>query len=315
MKEQTGNRVMLGAFVLVAITCLILGLYYIGSKKNIFHSTINVSANFNNADGLMNGNNVCFNGINVGMVTKVSAISDSAVKVEFTIDKGETKFIGKSAIVSIGTDGLLGNKQINISPGLPGFTSVEEGNVLTAINPIKMDNTLHTLTLTNENLKIISDNLKEVSEKINNSHSLWHLIADSTLAENVRGALVKFKLTGDYSAMITGDLSKIVSNVRQGKGTLGTLLTDSLFSDGLKRTIINIESISDTMALITGNFKTMAEDLKNGKGALGILLNDTAFENDLSQSMRNIKSATNNVNQETEALKYTWPFKKYFKQH
>ncbi|TAE90246.1 MAG: MCE family protein, partial [Bacteroidetes bacterium] len=90
MKEQTGNRVKLGAFVLVAITCLILGLYYIGSKKNIFHSTIKVSADFNNADGLMSGNNVCFNGINVGMVTKVSSISDSTIKVEFTVDKEET---------------------------------------------------------------------------------------------------------------------------------------------------------------------------------------------------------------------------------
>ena len=68
MKTQTANRTKLGAFVLVATVLLVLGLYYIGSKKNIFHSTITVSSQFDNVGGLMPGNNVRFNGINVGTV-------------------------------------------------------------------------------------------------------------------------------------------------------------------------------------------------------------------------------------------------------
>ncbi|MGZ6523194.1 MAG: MlaD family protein, partial [Bacteroidia bacterium] len=86
MKEQLINKAKLGAFVLIATTFLILGLYYIGSKKNIFHSTIKVSSDFNNVGGLMPGNNVRFNGINVGTVTKVYAVADTSIKVEYTID-------------------------------------------------------------------------------------------------------------------------------------------------------------------------------------------------------------------------------------
>lgn len=313
MKEKNINKAKLGAFVLIAITCLIVGLYYIGSKKNIFHSTINVSTTFNDVGGLMSGNNVRFNGINVGTVSEVYAISDSLIKVEFTIDEKSTKYISKSAIASLGTDGLLGNKLVNISPGIKGEISIKEGDQLISINPVQMDNALRTLTVTNDNLRVISDNLKDVSEKFNNNNSLWHLLTDTAVAGNVRSAIVNFKLTGSNTAILTGDLSKIAKDIKAGKGSIGALLTDTLFSSKLNQTIINIESVSDTFAIISGNFKEFSQKLNNGKGAISTLLTDTTFVHDLNQSMQNIKEGAGNFNENMEALKYSWPFKKYFR--
>ncbi len=313
MKEQTVNRAKLGAFVLIATTCLILGLYFIGSKQNIFHSTIDVSANFNNVGGLMPGNNVRFNGINVGTVSKVYAIADTAIKVEFTIDEESTKFIMKNDVASIGTDGLLGNKLINISPAKKDSRPVEDGDVLNALNPIEMDNELRTITITNSNLRAITDNLKGVSEKLNNNNSLWGLLTDTVVAENVRNAVVKFKITSDNTAIITGDLSKIVQDIKAGKGTVGALLIDTLFSHKLNQTIVNINSITDSVAIISGNFKKFSEKLKNKNGAIGTLLTDTTFVHNLNKSMENIKDGAGNFNENMEALKHSWPFKKYFK--
>ncbi|MGZ4035782.1 MAG: MlaD family protein [Bacteroidia bacterium] len=313
MKEQLINKAKLGAFVLIATTFLILGLYYIGSKKNIFHSTIKVSSDFNNVGGLMPGNNVRFNGINVGTVTKVYAVADTSIKVEYTIDESETPYITKNAIAVIGTDGLLGNKLINISPGKGSSEPVQEGNVLKTLNSIQMDNALRTLTITNENLKVITDNLKDVSEKFNNNNSLWHLLTDSTLAENVRNAIVRFKVTGNNTAVITGDLSMIVHDIKSGKGSVGALLTDTTFSHKLNQTIVNINSISDSVAIISGNFKNISEKLKNGSGSIGALITDTTFIHNLNKSLENIKAGAGNFNEDMEALKHSWPFKKYFR--
>ena len=313
MKEQSVNKAKLGAFVLIATTFLIVGLYYIGSKKNIFHSTINVSAEFNNVNGLVAGNNVRFNGINVGTIAKVYSSSDTTIKVDFTIDKTSTKFIMQNAIAAIGTDGLLGNKLINISPGKELSKPVEEGSVLKTLSPLQMDNALRTLTMTNDNLKVITDNLKGVSEKFNNNNSLWHLLTDSTLAENVRNAVIRFKVTGDNTAIITGDLSKIVKGIKSGKGSVGALLTDTTFSHTLNQTIVNIHSISDSVAIISGNFKTISTNLKNGKGSIGTLLTDTMFVHNLNNSMLNVKEGAGNFNENMIALRHTWPFKKYFK--
>ena len=314
MKEQILNRTKLGAFVLLGTACLLLGLYYIGSKKNIFHSTISVSANFSNVGGLMPGNNVRFNGINVGTVSKVFAIADTAIKVEFTIEQESTTFITQSAFASIGTDGLLGNKLIDISPGKNGADPIMNNFTLKSLNPIQIDNTLRTLTLSNDNLKVITDNLKDVTEKFNTSNSLWHLLSDSIIAENIRTAIVQFKITGNNTAMLTGDLRKIVLNIKSGKGTVGTLLTDTLFSRQLKEIVVNMKVISDSVLLISGDFKNISGQLRKGKGAIGTLLTDTTFVNNLNKSMKNIKDGSGNFNENMQALKHSWPFKKYFKQ-
>lgn len=312
MKEQTVNRAKLGFFVLVATTLLILGLYYIGSQKNIFHSTINVSANFKNVSGLMPGNNVCFNGINVGTVSKVYAVSDTAIRVEFTIDESSRKYIFKSSMASIGTDGLLGNKLINISPGAKGKSPIEEGDVLTVLNPIEMDYALRTLTVTNDNLKVITDNLKHVTEKLN-TNSLWNLLSDSILAENIKNAVVKFKVTSDNSAIVTGDLKQIVQDIKTGKGSMGALLMDNTFSDKLNQTVVSIDAISDSVAIITGDFRMVSQRLKNGEGSVGTLLTDTTFVHNLNMSLKTVNLGAGNFNDNMEALKHTWPLKRYFK--
>jgi phospholipid/cholesterol/gamma-HCH transport system substrate-binding protein len=312
MKEQTINRAKLGFFVLGATTLLILGLYYIGSQKNIFHSTINVSANFKNVSGLMPGNNVCFNGINVGTVSKVYAVSDTAIKVEFTIDESSRKYIFKSSLASIGTDGLLGNKLINISPGAIGKSPIEEGDVLTVLNPIEMDYALRTLTITNDNLKVITDNLKHVTEKLN-TNSIWNLLSDSILAENIKNAVVKFKVTSDNSAIVTGDLKQIVQDIKIGKGSMGALLMDNSFSDKLNQTVVSINALSDSVAIITGDFRMVSQRLKNGEGSVGTLLTDTTFVHNLNMSLKTVNLGAGNFNDNMEALKQTWPLKRYFK--
>ena len=313
MEEQTAKRLKLGVFVIIATTCLILGLYFIGSKRNIFHSKIHVSAVFNNISGLIPGNNVQFNGINVGTVSKVYAIADTAIKVEFTIDENVTEFITMNAIASIGTDGLLGNKLVTIAPFKKGGVPIQEGRMMNSENSIQIDKAIRKLLVTNDNLNVISENIKTFSDKFNSTNSLWHLLSDTAVAANIRNALVHIKVTSERTAIITGDLSKIVKDVQSGKGTMGALLTDTSFSHKLKQTIVNIEAVTDSFAVISGNFKNISEQIKNGNGAIGTLISDTSFVHKLNSSMDNIKKGSENFNENMEALKHSWPFKKYFR--
>ena len=313
MKEQSAKIMKLGAFVLVAIICLILGLYYIGSKRNIFRTTIHVSAIFNNVSGLMPGNNVQFNGINVGTVSKVYAISDTTIKVEFTIDKNSTEFITQNAITSISTDGLLGNKLVTISPTKKGGLPLHEGTIMNALNAINTDNAMRTLLVTNDNLKVISENLKVFTNNFNSSNSLFNVLTDTTVSENVRMSLDNIKMATNHASIITRDLSKIVQDVKSGKGTIGALLTDTLFSRKLHQTIVNMNAASDSILIVAGNLKNVTEKIKNGKGAIATLLSDTTFSHNLNSSMYNIKMGSKSFSEDMEALKHSWPFKKYFK--
>ena len=113
--------------------------------------------------------------------------------------------------------------------------------------------------------------------------------------------------------MIAGDLNNIIKDVKSGKGAAGKILTDSLFSKKLNQTMANIQSISDSVAVISSDFKSVSKKINQGNGAIGALLNDTAMVNNLNKSLINLKDGTGGFNENMEALKYSWPFKKYFR--
>ena len=71
MKKDTGNNIRLGIFISIGTIAMILALYLIGSKRNIFSDTIRITAQFYNVNGLRAGNNVRYAGIDIGTVDKI----------------------------------------------------------------------------------------------------------------------------------------------------------------------------------------------------------------------------------------------------
>lgn len=53
--------------------------------------------------------------------------------------------------------------------------------------------------------------------------------------------LLKLKVTGDNAANITNDLSVIMQNVREGKGTIGKLMMDSVLAENVDAALVNIK--------------------------------------------------------------------------
>lgn len=117
MKTTPSQKIKIGLFALVGLAVLIAAIYLIGQRKSLFSSTFNVYGKFHNVNGLVIGNNVRFAGINVGVVDDITIIDDSTVKVTLTLNKSVKKFIRRDSKMSIGTDGLMGDKLVMIAPG------------------------------------------------------------------------------------------------------------------------------------------------------------------------------------------------------
>src|SRR3989344_5478928 len=130
MIKDLSRNVKLGIFVFAGTIFFIGVLYMIGSKRNLFSSNILISAKFYNADGLMSGNSVRFAGINIGTVKNVEIINDTTVLVQMVIESNVTTHIKKNSIASIGTDGLMGNKLVNIGSVNEAAETIEEGDEL-----------------------------------------------------------------------------------------------------------------------------------------------------------------------------------------
>ena len=313
MSQETSKNIRVGAFVMVGTLLLIVSLYFIGIKQNLFGSTFKLTSQFKNVNGLMPGNNVRFTGIDVGTVKSVEILNDSTVNVTMIIENKVQAFIKKNAMAMVGTDGLMGNKLINIIPSNESAVSVEDGDILASKNPLGTDDMMRTLNITNENVKDITVDLKNIVNKLNSPNTLWSILMDTIVADNVKQAIVNIKVTGERTAIITGDLSRIVKHIKDGKGTIGALIADTSFAIKLNQSIINIKLITDSLALVTGDMHYISSKIKKGEGAIGTVLMDTTFVNNLNESMRNIKNGTKSFDEDMEAVKHNILLRNYFK--
>lgn len=313
MANESSRNIRLGVFVVSGTLLLIIALYIIGNKQNLFGSTFSIQAQFYNVNGLMKGNNVRFAGIDVGTVESIEIVNDSSVNVTMVLEKKIQSHIKKNAVASVGTDGLMGNKLVNINSVKEAAESIEEGDIVKTQQPLEMDEMVRTLNATNENIRVISSNLRNITDKINSKNSLWSVLMDTVVAENVKSAVVNLKLTSTNAVMITGDLRYLSTGLKQGKGSLGALITDTILSYRINQTVIKLQKLSDTAAIISGDLSAIVKGLKAGKGTMGVLLNDTSLVHDLNKSIKSIDKGAMNFDENMEALKYSWPFKKYYR--
>jgi phospholipid/cholesterol/gamma-HCH transport system substrate-binding protein len=171
-------------------------IFLIGRQKNLFNPVIELSTNFSNVSGLAVGNIVRFSGINVGSVGTIEIINDSTVKVRLLIQRNVQRFIKSDSRVSIGSEGIIGDRILVISQGSTEASSVMDGDVLASIEPVETDAIINSLSVTAGNFEIISDQLAEVMIRINNGEgTIGRLIQDSAISENITQMILNLRKT------------------------------------------------------------------------------------------------------------------------
>ena len=199
MKNEISNKIRLGIFVTLGVVVFILGIYFIGERQQLFRSSFRINGIFKDVAGLQAGNNVRFAGINVGTVEDIKIVSDSSVRVEILIDENTRKFIKKDAIASIGSEGLMGNKILIISPGTGGKMVIENNDTVVTAQPINMDDVLVSLKKTIDNTTNITNDLSKITDNIQLGKGvIGKLMMDQSLAQNFDSSMVnlRYSLSG-----------------------------------------------------------------------------------------------------------------------
>ncbi len=187
MSVQKNNyKVRLGIFILIGFILFLAAIFIIGKQKNMFDPVFTLTATFYNVSGLQVGNNIRFLGINVGTVDRISIINDSSVRVDMIIKSSVKPFIKQDSKVSIGSEGIIGDRIILISQGSSNGAAISKGQELLSLEPIETDAIIASLQITADNAEIISHELAEIMININNGQgTLGRLIQDEAIADNL----------------------------------------------------------------------------------------------------------------------------------
>jgi phospholipid/cholesterol/gamma-HCH transport system substrate-binding protein len=194
MKKEIIHKIKLGIFVSIGIALFVTGIYFIGETRKLFSSTFRISAMFKDVNGLQVGNNVRFAGINVGTIEGIEIITDSSVKVDMILDVKTQQFIKKDAKAIIGSDGLMGNKIMNVSPGTTGNPPIENNDMIGTTKPISFDEMLLKLKTTGDNAALITNDLAAMTGNIRSGRgTIGKLFMDTVFADNLDRTIVNVK--------------------------------------------------------------------------------------------------------------------------
>ncbi len=284
-------KIRLGLFVAGGLALFVIAVFIIGKQKNLFNPVFKLSTTFYNVSGLQVGNNIRFAGINVGTVDRISIINGSTVKVDMSIRKEIKQFIKTDCKVSVGSEGLIGDRLLSISQGSHDSPRVADDQLLSSTEPVETDAIIASLQVSAGHAEVITQQLAEVMLKINSGRgTLGRLIHDTIIAQNINKTIGNFQNT---SSEMQG---MIVST-----------------KDDISGVMKSVQATADNAQASTKQLENIMVNINSGNGTLGRLLRDTVTSQNIDNTILNLKNSSKSLDENMEALKHNFLFRGYFK--
>jgi len=292
----------LGIFIFLGSTLLVILIFLLGNKDQLFASTFTIKAYFQNTEGLRNGASVRFGGIDVGAVKSVQIVNDTTGRVEVAMRiKDEIRrFIKKDSRASIETEGLVGNKVVMITMGSDQADVVADNGIILSKEPLSFADIIQETQGIMAYTKDMTKNLAEIVSKINKGEGTMGKILND---DKLYNAATNLTISADESmTSLTGDMKEVIG------------LFDEL-GVGVKDVVANVNSI-------VTRIDTVLQGVSEGKGLLGSLVSDKGKEGrSLNKILENLivvsedaRTSASRLAENMEALKHNWLFKSYFEE-
>jgi phospholipid/cholesterol/gamma-HCH transport system substrate-binding protein len=201
------------------------------------------------------------------------------------------QFIKTDCEVAIGSEGLIGDRLLNISQSNSNAPMVNDGHYLTSNEPVETDAIIASFQVSAQNSEIVTKQLAEIMVKINTGQgTLGRLVSDTTVAADINQTIVNFKNSSTRFGEIMEVTKKDVSDILES----------------FMLTAINVETS-------TQQLEEVITKVNSGYGTVGKLINDTITSENIDQTIINLKNSSKGLDENLEALKHNIFFRRYFR--
>lgn len=319
MKTNNNKRsVIVGIFVLLGLVILVLTILTLGSQRKTFSNSILVKSFFDNVNGLQKGNNIWFSGVKVGTIKKVYITGKGMVEVDLNILEDSKQYIRKDAKAKISTDGLIGNKIIEIYGGTVTAGEVEPGDILATDSLFSPEAMMLTLSKNNDNFLEITKNFKIISGRlVEGKGSIGKLLTDESLVDEVQATTVAFKNAAKNIESLSGNIVSYTAKLNK-QGTLANdLVTDTVIFNRLRSTASQLQEVVNSSKEAIENLKkagnTLNEGLNDTNSPAGMLLKDEASSKSIKTTLKNLESSSKKLDESMEAIQHNFLLRGFFK--
>ncbi len=250
--KVTWDQVRAGFLLMFALTILALGVFLIGRTGHVFGERYQLVTLMPSAAGLVPGASVQLAGQTVGQVDRIRlvrpedrALGSEPVAVWLAINREVQEQIRGDSRARTRTQGLLGDKIIDIEPGSEQTPILQPGDTIVSSQPLDYQFLLEEASTAIYGLTELTQNLAE-------------LTAGLLAGEGTAGLLITDDALYRRLVQLSASLDTVLTAVSSGEGTLGRLLLD--------------DSLYVHLTGAAGAFDSITTTIADGRGSLGRLL-------------------------------------------
>jgi phospholipid/cholesterol/gamma-HCH transport system substrate-binding protein len=280
-EERTERRLKLrvGIFVLVAVLAFLGMIYALGARARLFEARYTLHAEFTEVGGLADGATVRLAGVQIGRVSAVNLPPrpGGKVRVDLTIARQFSDRIRRDSIARIETQGLLGDRIIEITVGSASAAAVAAGETIPSRDPTDIAHVIDASAATVRNVAALADSLRQTAEALNQSNLVEEAASTvkdarkltTDLGPQVAAAVAdarkltadigrEFAATASTARTVTERAGRLIDQVEHGPGLAHTLLYEEP---------VALRKLDDVVASIQGTL----DRVQRGEGAVGVL--------------------------------------------
>ena len=305
-RRERGMKLRVGVFVLVALAAFLGMIYALGARARLFEARYTIHAEFSEVGGLTEGATVRLAGVQIGRVTGVHLPGQPGgkVRVDLSITKHYADRIRRDSMARIETQGLLGDKIVEITVGTVSATVVQPGETLAARDPSDLGHMIGETGQVVRNVSALAESLRRTAEAFNQTRIIEDVAAATGSARRATDQLARItteveKGRGWAHALIyeepvalqrLGDLlaktQALLDRVERGEGAVG-VLTSAQSTEAAKKFVAAMDRLGQ-----------LAERRGGEDGLLPALLFDPAYKgvlDDLRMVARNLREVSDRV--------------------
>jgi phospholipid/cholesterol/gamma-HCH transport system substrate-binding protein len=230
------------------------------------------------------------------------------IEVVMRVSRKYESDILTDSTASLVTEGLLGNRYVNISLGVTG-AELKDGQEVPGAEERAMKEVMERSADVLGNLQTLSEDIQELVNGVKaGKGTLGKLLVDEQAYNHLNSILSRGEGMLANIQAGQGTLGKLVASdemynkVDKGLDNVNVILTDVRSQKGTIGKLLNDPSLYDEFKQAAANGNAMIGDVRAGKGTLGKFVTDDTLYNKMRETTENVANATAKLNDNTTTM-------------
>lgn len=241
MRRKLDIEIKAGIFLFLSLLVVMLTILFMGGTKSLFEKQYKLYMDISDAGGLAKGAFVRSGGLKIGRVGDITFSENyENVRVTILVDKSYQNRVREDSVVRFQTQGVLGDKFLEITGGSADKAVLNDGAVIASeagkdLNAMLSDGS-NAVQLLKENLA----NLKVLTAALAKGNHMENIMKDlgetSTNMKEITKQMKSSNAMGELGQTMK-NLRVVSERVKNGEGTVGALFSDATLYEDLKNLI------------------------------------------------------------------------------